>query len=132
MEFEPLLEPGIHDITKTELSNHFVTPFFSQGKRVQLDELTESASKIGKESVKKLYKFITTISNADLEVNMKWDSPSNESFEWDGNTQNLLRVAQSLTNIQMSEPEIIEFSGELITTSLRGTFEIKTDEKKNI
>jgi len=96
------------------------------------DELTESASKIGKESVKKLYKFIATISNADMEVDLNWSSPTSENYNWDGNKQTLLRVAQSLTNIQMSEPEVIEFSGELITISLRGTFEIKTDDSKII
>jgi DNA-binding ferritin-like protein len=96
------------------------------------DELTESASKIGKESVKKLYKFITTISNAEMEVDLNWNSPTSENYNWDGNKQTLLRVAQSLTNIQMSDPEVIEFTGELITISLRGTFEIKTDDKRII
>lgn len=96
------------------------------------DELTESASKIGKESVRKLYKFITAISNADMEVDLNWSSPASESYNWDGNKQSLLRVAQSLTNIQMSDPETIEFSGELIAISLRGTFEIKLDDKRTI
>ena len=96
------------------------------------DELTESASKIGKESVRKLYKFITAISNADMEVDLNWSSPASENYNWDGNKQSLLRVAQSLTNIQMSDPETIEFSGELIAISLRGTFEIKLDDKRNI
>ena len=96
------------------------------------DELTESASKIGKESVRKLYKFITTITNAEMEVDLKWNSPTNENYNWDGNKQTLLRVAQSLTNIQMSDPETIDFSGELIAISLRGTFEIKLDDKRTI
>lgn len=96
------------------------------------DELTESASKIGKESVRKLYKFITTISNAEMEVDLKWNSPTNESYNWAGNKQTLLRVAQSLTNIQMSDPETIDFIGELIAISLRGTFEIKLDDKRTI
>jgi carbon monoxide dehydrogenase subunit G len=96
------------------------------------DELTESASKIGKESVRKLYKFITTISNAEMEVDLKWNSPTSENYNWEGNKQTLLRVAQSLTNIQMSDPETIDFSGELIVISLRGTFEIKLDDKRTI
>lgn len=97
-----------------------------------VDELTESASKIGKESVKKLYKFITTISNAELEVDLNWNSPTDESHEWKGDKQKLLQVAQSLTNIQMTEPEQVEFSGELIAISLRGQFEIRTIDKKTI
>lgn len=96
------------------------------------DELTESASRIGKESVKKLYKFIMTISNAEMEVDLNWNSPTNENYRWDGNKQSLLRVAQSLTNIQMNDPETIDFSGELIAISLRGTFEIKLDNKRTI
>jgi carbon monoxide dehydrogenase subunit G len=96
------------------------------------DELTESASKIGKESVRKLYKFITAISNAEMEVDLNWSSPTSENYNWDGNKQKLLRVAQSLTNIQMSDPETIDFSGELIAISLRGTFEIKLEDKRTI
>lgn len=96
------------------------------------EELTQSASKIGKDGVKKLYKFVTAISNADLEVDLKWVSPTNENFEWQANKATLLRVAQSLNNLQISEPETVLFSGELIGISLRGTFEIKTDDKKSI
>jgi hypothetical protein len=96
------------------------------------DELVESASKIGKESVRKLYTFITAISHADLEVDLNWNSPINDNYSWDGNKQSLLRVAQSLTNIQMNDPETIDFLGELIAISLRGTFEIKLDDKRSI
>lgn len=96
------------------------------------EELTESASKIGKESVKKLNKFITTISNADLEVDLNWTTPTNEKMEWKGDKATLLKVAQSLSNIVMSEPEKIAFKGKLVGISLRGTFEIKTDDNKNI
>jgi len=38
MEFKPLLEAGIHDITKNDLLNHFVTPFTKQDKRLKLIE----------------------------------------------------------------------------------------------
>lgn len=51
MEFEPLLQPGIHDIIKSDLSNHFVSPFASQEKRIQLIErfnyLIEKVEQIG-------------------------------------------------------------------------------------
>lgn len=40
MEFEPLLNAGIHDITKDDLSNHFVTPFDNKEKRLKLIERT--------------------------------------------------------------------------------------------
>lgn len=51
MEFEPLLHAGIHDITKADLSNHFVTPFENQDKRLKLIErfayLLEKVEEIG-------------------------------------------------------------------------------------
>lgn len=51
MEFEPLLAAGIHDITKSDLSNHFVTPFANQEKRLKLIErfnfLIEKVEEIG-------------------------------------------------------------------------------------
>lgn len=50
-EFEPLLEAGIHDITKSDLTNHFVTPFTNQEKRLKLIErfnyLLEKVEEIG-------------------------------------------------------------------------------------
>jgi hypothetical protein len=96
------------------------------------EELTQSASLIGKEGVSKLNKFITAISNADLEVDLNWTSPSNEKFEWKGNKENLLKVSQSLSNLQISEPEKIDFSGILNGINVRGSFEIKLDDKKII
>jgi hypothetical protein len=51
MEFEPLLNAGIHDITKDDLSNHFVTPFENKDKRLKLIErfnyLIEKVEEIG-------------------------------------------------------------------------------------
>jgi len=51
MEFEPLLQPGIHDITVNDLSNYFVSPFSDQEKRIQLIErfgyLFEKVEQIG-------------------------------------------------------------------------------------
>ncbi len=51
MEFEPLLQPGIHDITKGDLPNHFASPFSNQEKRIQLIErfnyLIEKVEQIG-------------------------------------------------------------------------------------
>lgn len=51
MEFEPLLAAGIHDLTKDDLPNHFVTPFINQEKRLKLIErfsyLIEKVEEIG-------------------------------------------------------------------------------------
>lgn len=51
MEFEPLLEAGIHDIAKDDLSSYFVTPFLNQEKRLKLIErfsyLIEKVEDIG-------------------------------------------------------------------------------------
>lgn len=120
------------DLFGRSLAEESLNHSFNLLQSKSAEELTQSASKIGKDGVKKLHKFITSISNADLEVDLNWTSPSSELFEWQGNKDNLLKVAQSLNNLQISEPETISFSGELIGISLRGTFEIKTDDKKNI
>lgn len=51
MEFEPLLAPGIHDLTKETLEEHFVSPFSLQEKRKQLLErfgfLLEKVEEVG-------------------------------------------------------------------------------------
>ena len=120
------------DLFGRSLSEEALNHSFNLLQSQSPEELTQSASKIGKDGVKKLYKFVTSISNADLEVDLNWTSPSNEKFAWQGNRETLLKVAQSLNNLQISEPETVLFSGELIGISLRGTFEIKTDDKKTI
>jgi hypothetical protein len=120
------------DLFGRSLSEESLNHSFNLLQSQSPEELTQSASKIGKDGVKKLYKFITTISNADLEVDLNWTSPTNDKFEWKGNKETLLKVAQSLNNLQISDPEIVLFSGELIGISMRRTFEIKTDDKKTI
>jgi hypothetical protein len=51
VEFTPLLEPGIHDISKNALAEHFAFPFESKDKRVELIErfnvLLEQVENIG-------------------------------------------------------------------------------------
>ena len=51
MEFEPLLEPGIHDFTKETLEQHFVYAFALQGRRKYLFErfgfLLEKVEEVG-------------------------------------------------------------------------------------
>ncbi len=51
MEYTPLLEPGIHDISKDALIEHFVLPFSSKDKRSELIErfnvLLEQVESIG-------------------------------------------------------------------------------------
>lgn len=120
------------DLFGRSLSEEALNHSFNLLQSQSPEELTQSAAKIGKDGVNKLYKFVTSISNADLEVDLNWTSPTNDKFEWQGNRETLLRVAQSLNNLQISEPETVLFSGELIGISLRGTFEIKTDDKKTI
>jgi len=120
------------DLFGRSLSEESLNHTFNLLQSQSPEELTQSASKIGKDGVKKLYKFVTAISNADLEIDLNWTSPTNEKFDWKGTKESLVTVAQSLNNLQISDPETVLFSGELIGISLRGTFEIKTDDKKTI
>jgi len=89
------------------------------------DALIEYAAKIGNDSVKSLHKFITSISSAELELRIDWNTPTNETMEWVADKEELLKVAQSLNHIQIVEPQSIDFEGELIAISLKNKFELK-------
>lgn len=94
------------------------------------EQLIESASVMGKASVNSLRKFVSSINNNNLEVDIKWSSPENKPYEWIGEKQNMLSIVNSLSKIVMSEPETISFKGELITISMKGNFEIIDEQTK--
>lgn len=120
------------DLFGKSLSEESLNHSFNLLKSTSAEELTQSASKIGKEGVRKLNKFVTAISDADLELDLSWMTPTNELVTWLADKDALLRVSQSLSNIVMGEPKESSFRGELIGISKRGTFEITLESGKNI
>lgn len=98
--------------------------------KAKSDELVDSVTEIGLRSTKNLNNFLKTLSNSNLEIEMKWSSPSDKVYTWVGKQDRILSLSNTLESLQTSHPESFNFSGELIMASLKGQFEIKDDSEK--
>lgn len=96
------------------------------------DEMVEKVGDIGPSSVKFISRFLNELSNDNLNIDIKWQSPDNKEFTWKGNSENITRLYNSLNQMDISKPEDFEFEGELITISSKGKFELLTKEDKHI
>lgn len=90
------------------------------------DEVSENVTNVGGRSLKFISKFLDELVNDDLECDLKWDSPDDKQVTWEGRFENILKLSNTLNKLEISEPEEIEFEGELITISAKGKFEIQT------
>lgn len=90
------------------------------------DQVTEKISSVGGNSLKYVAKFLKELSTDDLECDLKWNSPDDREFIWRGSKDRILSLYNTINKIEISEPEEIDFEGELITISAKGRFEILT------
>ncbi len=93
------------------------------------DEISDNISGVGGKSIKYLSKFLNELVKSNIEIDIKWESPFDKIYEWEGKKDKLTSLFNTLNKITISEPEEIDFEGELITISLKGKFEILTNEK---
>jgi hypothetical protein len=96
------------------------------------DDVTENISNVGGNSLKFISKFLKELTNDDLECDLKWNSPDDREFIWHGKKEKILSLYNTINKLEISEPEEIEFEGELITISAKGKFEIETLDKKRL
>jgi len=94
------------------------------------DTFLENVTKIGVNSIKHYSSFVKELLEDELEIEIKWNTPSEKERIWDGKKANLKWLYENLNKIKITEPEEIEFSGKFITISSKGYFEIETLEKK--
>ncbi|MDD2438468.1 MAG: hypothetical protein PHF41_13145 [Massilibacteroides sp.] len=90
------------------------------------DELIERIGSVGVGSVKYISKFLSELSNDDLDIDLKWHSPDNQQYLWEGRKDNISRLYNSLNQMTISQPVDFDFAGELITISSKGKFEVLT------
>lgn len=96
------------------------------------DELIERIGSVGVGSVKYISKFLSELSNDDLDIDLKWHSPDNQEYLWEGRKDNISRLYNSLNQMTISQPVDIDFEGELITISSKGKFEVHTTENTHL
>jgi len=94
------------------------------------NEISETVLKVGANSIKYFCDFFKELNEDDLEVEINWKTPCNSKKQWKGSKDRILSMYNSLNQIKVSEPEEIDFVGELITISKKGFFEITTDENE--
>lgn len=90
------------------------------------DKLLENIGDVGVSSIKPLSRFLLELSNDELDIDLKWQSPDEREYIWEGRAENINTLYNSLNQLNISEPIDIEFEGELITISAKGRFELKT------
>ncbi|GFD78134.1 hypothetical protein KUL118_09960 [Tenacibaculum sp. KUL118] len=96
------------------------------------DQVTDNIVNVGGKSLKYISKFLKELTDDDLECDLKWDSPDNKEYFWNGKKEKILSLYNTINKIEISEPQEIEFEGELITISAKGKFEIETIDKKRL
>ncbi|MBO3273193.1 hypothetical protein [Hymenobacter defluvii] len=102
---------------------------------LEVDEPTEildRVSNIGHASVVAIQKFLRSITDSGLEVEMSWDSPQDTMYRWQANTARLVSISSALGQIQELAPKTFEFTGTAISLSLKGVVELKTEERNRI
>jgi hypothetical protein len=92
------------------------------------NELTDKVGLLGSRTAEAIIEFLHTIVSHEIEVDASWNSPTNKSYMWSGDTAGMLRLSASLSTLVEGEPETLKFSGELVTISMKGIFELMGDD----
>lgn len=96
------------------------------------DKLTDAAVSCGTMGVTKLRTFLTTITNNELELEMNWDTPRFQNISWVGEKRRIQEVSNSLGHFEKSKPIEFPFEAVMITSSLKGNFELRLSDKRTV
>lgn len=94
------------------------------------EQIIENINIVGSKSIKYFSDFFEELNNDDLELDLTWHTPNENIKTWEGTKDRILSLYNTLNSIQLSEPEEVDFEGEIITLSLKGRFEIFTVDKE--
>lgn len=96
------------------------------------EEVFENIPKIGLRGVKELGNFFKVLAKEDLELEFGWDSPFDKRYQWEGDYNRINNLYLALNQVVVSTPEVIPFSAEIISMSLRGRLEVFTFDDERI
>jgi len=94
------------------------------------EQLIDNISYVGANSIKYYSAFFKELNKDDLELELKWHTPTESIKEWYGTKEKILTLYNTLNSIKLSEPEEIDFTGEIVALSAKGKFEILSYNKE--
>lgn len=94
------------------------------------EQLIDNISYVGANSIKYYSDFFKELNKDDLELELKWHTPTESIKEWYGTKDKILTLYNTLNSIKLSEPEEIDFTGEIVALSAKGKFEILSYDKE--
>lgn len=96
------------------------------------EQLIDNISYVGANSIKYYSDFFKELNKDNLELELKWHTPTESIKEWYGTKEKILTLYNTLNSIKLSEPEEINFIGEIVSLSAKGKFEILSYEKEKL
>lgn len=96
----------------------------------EASDLIHKSELYGGSGIKKLNEMLMLSLKNDLEFDLQWYAPNDTFYKWEGNKEKMNQLSNSISKIQIDEPQEIEFTGTLIMQSLKGFIEIQEEEKK--
>lgn len=93
-------------------------------------DLLEKSNKYGGNGIKKLNKILNLSINNNLEFDLEWSAPNTKIFKWEGSSERIKQLSNSISKIESTIPEEIEVSGTLVMQSLKGQLEIQVEDGK--
>ncbi len=92
------------------------------------EDLTQSISKVGTKTSKKLSELLKVLEAEEFEVELRWSSPSERNYEWKADVPKMKRITSTLESISELPPETLSVNGTLYMMSLKGSFEIHSND----
>ncbi len=93
-------------------------------------DLLDKSNKYGGNGIKKLNKILNLSINNNLEFDLEWSAPNTKIFRWEGSSEKIKQLSNSISKIESTVPEEIEVSGTLVMQSLKGQLEIQIEDGK--
>ncbi len=89
-------------------------------------DLTDSVSEIGPRSAGNLNRLLKTLSRNNLEAEISWVDPQEKKHEWDGSSEKILQIANTLDTVISTHKESMVVFGEVMMLHKKGRFEIRS------
>jgi hypothetical protein len=91
-------------------------------------ELTDSVSEIGARSASNVNKLLKTLARYDLEVELSWTDSQEINYKWEGTSESILTIANTLDSVINTYKESITIFGEVMMLHKKGRFELRATD----